>query len=79
MTTASLSIKSGFMMKRNEQGQWQKRFMCTVPHMFLYYFDSDSSEVPRGVIDLELYNSISKERNGVLKLSGSNEGGVVRS
>jgi hypothetical protein len=50
-------------MKRNEQGQWQRRYICTVPHLFLYYFDSDSSESPRGVIDLELFNNISRNKN----------------
>jgi hypothetical protein len=67
MTMASLAIKSGFMMKRNEQGVWHKKFICSVPHTFLYYFDSETSESPRGVIDLELYTNISVEDN-VLKL-----------
>lgn len=72
MTCTSLSIKSGYLMKRNEQGQWQKRYLCTVPHMFLYYFDSDSSEQPRGIIDLELYTNISRYKNS-LKIASVNE------
>ncbi len=71
-TTASLAIKSGFMMKRNEQGVWHKKFICTVPHTFLYYFDSETAESPRGVIDLELYSNITCDDN-ILKLSPSDE------
>eukprot|EP01038_Epipyxis_sp_PR26KG_P012852 gene12852-17227_t len=72
VTCSALSIKEGFMMKRNEQGVWHKKFLCTVPHVFLYYFDSDNADAPRGVIDLELYNSFSIEGN-ILKISGGNE------
>jgi hypothetical protein len=36
-----LSIKSGYLVKRNEQHIWQNRWCCIVPHMFLYYFDAD--------------------------------------
>lgn len=63
-------------MKRNEQGMWQKRYLCTVPHIFLYYFDSDTAEAPRGIIDLELYTSLSVEESmdsNILKLSSHNE------
>lgn len=66
---ASLSIKSGFMRKKNEQGVWEKRFVCTVPHLFLYYYQSDNSEAPRGIIDLELYSNIIRENTNILKMS----------
>lgn len=59
-------------MKRNEQGAWQKRFLCVVPHMFLYYFDNENAEAPRGVIDLELFHHVGREEN-ILKLSTSDE------
>jgi PH domain len=36
-----LSVKSGYLLKRNEQHIWQSRWCCIVPHMFLYYFDAD--------------------------------------
>ena len=55
VTTSQFAIQSNHMMKRNEQGVWQKRYVCLVPHLFLYYFDSDQSETPRGVIDLEYF------------------------
>jgi len=55
-------------MKRNEQGHYQKRFLCIVPHTFLYYFDNETSESPRGVIDLELYHNIYRDENNALKL-----------
>jgi hypothetical protein len=72
-TTANLSVKSGFLMKRNEQGVWQKRYLCIVPHMFLYYYDTENSDQPRGVIDLELYHSIEREENGGIKLVGADD------
>jgi hypothetical protein len=34
-----LSVKSGWLFKRNEQHVWQARYCCVVPHTFLYYFD----------------------------------------
>jgi hypothetical protein len=67
-----MAIKAGYLMKRNEQGQWQRRYICTVPHLFLYYFDSDSSDAPRAVIDLELYTNISRHKN-FLKVAATNE------
>lgn len=60
------------MMKRNEQGVWHRKFICTVPHTFLYYFDSDTAESPRGVIDLELYSHITCDAN-MLTLSTADE------
>lgn len=56
-------------MKKNESGSFQRRFVCLVPHLFLYYFDNEMSEAPRGIIDLELLNNISSEPNNVIKLS----------
>ena len=38
-----LSIKSGWIFKRNEQHVWQPRYCCVVPHTFLYYFDGNPS------------------------------------
>ena len=35
-----LSAKSGWLVKRNEQHVWQRRWCCVVPHMFLYYFEA---------------------------------------
>lgn len=72
-TTANLAIRSGFLLKRNEQGNYQKRFICVVPHMFLYYFDNELSEAPRGIIDLELYTNVNRDENNVLKLTTSND------
>ena len=60
------------MMADTEQGQWQKRYICTVPHLFLYYFDSDSADSPRGVIDLELYTNITRHKN-TLKAATTDE------
>lgn len=59
-------------MKRNEQGVWQKRFICTVPHTFLYYFESEFADSPRGIIDLDFMTNVTREDN-VLKISTSME------
>jgi hypothetical protein len=73
ITTSNLSVRSGFLMKKNEQGQFQRRFVCMVPHMFLYYFENEMSEAPRGVIDMELLHNISSEPNNVIKLATEDE------
>eukprot|EP01031_Cornospumella_fuschlensis_P033956 gene33956-41092_t len=78
LTTSSLAVKAGYLMKRNEQGNWQNRFLCVVPHMFLYYYDNDMGEAPRGVIDLELYTNVTRE-DGVLKVMPSDDGPGLRS
>ena len=36
-----LSNKSGWLVKRNEQQVWQRRWCCVVPHTFLYYFEAE--------------------------------------
>lgn len=70
-----LAIKSGYLHKRNEQGTWQKRFICLVPHTFLYYYDNDTSDNPRGIIDMELYTNLSVEghSNDTIKMSTLDE------
>lgn len=35
-----LASKCGWLVKRNEQHVWQKRWCCVVPHTFLYYFEA---------------------------------------
>jgi len=65
-----IAVKTGFLLKKNEQGNWQKRFVCTVPHLFLYYYDMDKSETPRGIIDLYYYTKMSQVGSNVLKLEG---------
>jgi len=39
-----LSTKSGWLIKRNEQNVWQRRWCCVVPHSFLYYFEAEPIE-----------------------------------
>jgi hypothetical protein len=41
-----LSTKHGWLFKRNEQGVWQRRYCCVVPHTFLYYFDTEPAGQP---------------------------------
>ncbi len=60
-TTTKLSVKSGYLMKKDKAGQWKERFVCTVPHTFLYYYDTDDprgSTDPRGVIDMEVKDKL---------------------
>jgi myosin heavy subunit len=57
-TTKRLGVRSAHMLKRNEQGMWQGRFVCMVPHMFLYYYGDEEYDVPRGIIDLEYYTTL---------------------
>lgn len=72
-TNERLAVKSGFMMKRNEQGVWHRKYCCIVPHTFLYYYDSDTADHPRGIIDLELFTNISVSEEGILKLAATDE------
>lgn len=64
----TLALKSGSLLKRNEQGVWQKRYACLVPHFFLYYFDGDSSKEPQGVIDLEFCTDITVQTDNIIKI-----------
>jgi hypothetical protein len=48
---------------------WQKRYCCLVPHMFLYYYDADTAESPRGIIDLEYFTDVDIQNENVLKIS----------
>jgi hypothetical protein len=68
-STGNLAIHSGFLKKRNEQGIWQRRYCCMVPHMFLYYFDNETAESPRGIIDLEYFTDVDIQSENILKLS----------
>lgn len=60
-------------MKKNEQGVYQRRYICIVPHMFLYYFENEHSETPRGVVDLELFDTVLREPDNVIKLTTAEE------
>ena len=93
-TTSYLCVKSGELQKRNEQGGWHKVHACLVPHWFLYYFENEHAENPRGIIDLHLYTKTSisgkanedfqvdvkalKNGEKVLKLSSETLGTGVR-
>ena len=74
------AVKSGYLQKKNEHGVFQKRFLCSVPHTFLYYYESDTADSPRGVIDLELYTQIALEGSdySILKVSPESADGVLR-
>jgi len=60
------------------QGMWEKRFICTVPHLFLYYFQSDSSDAPRGIIDLELFSNISRDGSNLMTIAPTQEHEALR-
>ena len=50
-----LGVRVGVLTKRNEQQVWQRRYCALVPQTLLYYYDNESSESARGIIDLEYY------------------------
>jgi hypothetical protein len=68
VVTSALAAKRIWAMKRNEQGVWNKKLLCTIPHMFLYYFDSETADAPRGIIDLYYYTDYEVEDGNVLIL-----------
>lgn len=77
ISIANLSTKSGYLLKMNEQGQFHRRFICVVPHMFLYYFDNEMADNPRGIIDLELFTKVEIEPdNETIKLSTQDDIGL---
>ena len=43
-----LGTKCGWLVKRNEQHVWQKRWCCVVPHTFLYYFEASPAAKENG-------------------------------
>mmetsp|Transcript_11896 Transcript_11896/g.22864 ORF Transcript_11896/g.22864 Transcript_11896/m.22864 type:complete len:160 (-) Transcript_11896:6-485(-) len=62
---SALGVLRGYLKKRNEQNRWQRRFCVLAPHLFLYYYENEQSENPRGVIDLEYYSKVGLEADGV--------------
>lgn len=80
-TMSQFAVRKGYLRKKNEQGQFHWRYACTVPHMFLYYYDSDHAQSPRGIIDLELFTKIDIEgdENNILKLAVDDDSAQMRS
>lgn len=37
--------------------------------MFLYYFDNDTADSPRGIIDLEYFTNLDIQNENVLRIS----------
>ncbi len=68
-TVAYYSIRSDSLMKRTDQGTWQKRFAALVPHTFLYLFDNEYAEGPHEVLDMDIYTNITTSDDNVLILS----------
>lgn len=64
-----LAIRGGYMNKRNEQAVWQRRYCVLVPHTFLYYYEHEDSDSPRGIIDLEFFTDISADDKNIVKVS----------
>jgi hypothetical protein len=69
MTT--LSLKSGPLLKKNEQGVWSRRYACLVPHFFLYYFEGDTAKEPQGIIDLEFCTDVTVQSDNIIKICAS--------
>jgi len=62
-----LSVKSGWLVKRNEQHVWQRRWCCVVPHMMLYYFEAEPE------------NNGDDAENTYVTREGFSGGGIYRS
>ena len=78
-----LGVRSGFVTKRNEQNSWQRRFCVMVPHTFLYYFEDEDSDTPRGIIDMEYYTQMTPlqgdgEHEHVLQIHSDDETDSMR-
>ena len=78
-----LGVRSGFVTKRNEQNSWQRRFCVMVPHTFLYYFEDEDSDTPRGIIDMEYYTQMTplqgdSEHEHVLQIHSDDETDSMR-
>ena len=63
-----LSVKSGWLVKRNEQHVWQRRWCCVVPHMMMYYFEAEPAS-----------NQGDNDENDYATKEGFSGGGVYRS
>lgn len=68
-TTAAIAVKSGCLMKRNDQGHWRKVIASIVPHWFLYYYEIDNADTPKGIIDLHFYMKMNIENGNTLKMA----------
>ena len=55
-----------------------QRLVCLVPHLFIYYFDNEQSESPRGIIDLEYFTNCVSNDEQIMTISPS-EGVALRS
>ncbi|ETW01059.1 hypothetical protein H310_06688 [Aphanomyces invadans] len=57
---AHLGTKCGYLRKEadNEKGLWSKYFFVVKPSTFLYYYNTEKDEYPRGVIDLEYMTDV---------------------
>jgi len=70
-SVSAVSVKTGVLEKKNEQGGWHTVSACIVPHWFLYYYENERSDTPRGVIDLHCYTDATIEEKVDVKLGGS--------
>ena len=64
-----LGVHIGYLTKRNEQHQWQRRYCALVPQTLLYYFDNEYSDSARGIIDLECYTDVEIVAKNTIRLS----------
>jgi len=76
--TKLLSSKHGYLTKRNESSTYTRRYCCIVPHTFLYYFESPSSESPTGIIDLECYTGVERGEGTEFELRGETRNSELR-
>ena len=61
------------LLKRDERGAWQRRYCALVPQTLLFYYDDETSDDARGIIDLEYYGDVQIVRGRTLRLATASD------
>lgn len=72
---ATSASRSGFLRKQadNEPGAWNRYFFVIKSSTMLYYFNSETDEAPRGVIDLEFLADVKRNSDCLQRAVGGSE------
>ena len=64
-TATRLGVRAGVLTKRDERGAWQAPATARPsPANLLFYYDDETSDDARGIIDLEYYGDVQIVRGG---------------
>ena len=72
-TATRLGVRAGVLTKRDERGAWQRRYCALVPQTLLFYYDDETSDDARGIIDLEYYGDVQIVRGRTLRLATASD------